>query len=80
MGPGGGGPYSVKSGSLRKLMPCSSNDSWQAFEILKITYKDSRIRPTFLPGNIKVHDVNTSRGGEVLPSNWWAGHCSGHLR
>lgn len=61
-------------------MPCSSNDSWQLFEILMITCKDSRIQPKFLTENIKVHDVNTPRGGEVLPSNWWAGHYSSHLR
>lgn len=62
-------------------MPCSSNDSWQLFEILMITCKDSRIQPKFLTENIKVHDVNTAPwGGEVLPRNWWAGHYSSHLR
>ena len=39
VGPGGGGLYSVKSGSLRKLMPCSSNDSWQVFEIWRSLIK-----------------------------------------
>ena len=48
-------------------MPCSSNDSWQLFEILMITCKDSRIQPKFLTENIKVHDVNTHGEGRSCP-------------